>query len=98
MIARATGNSSVGKPESEKPAQLTVSLFGGASLKFNGRRVDVSNHKGLALIGYLALTPGLRETRERIVGFLWSETEETKARATLRQTLKELRTVFEHCG
>jgi DNA-binding SARP family transcriptional activator/TolB-like protein len=98
MIARVTGNSSAGKMESERPAQLTVSLFGGVSLNYKGRRVDVTNHKGLALIGYLALTPGLRETRERIVGFFWSETEETKARATLRQTLKELRTVFEQCG
>jgi DNA-binding SARP family transcriptional activator/TolB-like protein len=98
MKARATGNSSAGKMESERPAQLTVSLFGGVSLKYKGRRVDVSNHKGLALIGYLALTPGLRETRERIVGFLGSETEEAKARATLRQTLKELRAVFDQCG
>src|SRR4029453_11858447 len=34
------------------------------------------------------------ETRERLVGLLWSETEEEKARASLRQSLHEIREAF----
>jgi DNA-binding SARP family transcriptional activator len=81
----------------EQP-RLEVSLFGGISLHFDGSRIEVSNRKALALVGYLGLTASLHETRERIVGLLWSEAEEAKARATLRQSLKELRSVFEDCG
>jgi len=77
---------------------LHISLFGGVSLGFRGRRVELNNRKAMGLVGYLALAPNLRETRERIVGLLWSETEEAKARATLRQVLRELRFVFDQCG
>ncbi|HEX8663192.1 MAG TPA: BTAD domain-containing putative transcriptional regulator [Beijerinckiaceae bacterium] len=75
-----------------------MSLLGGASLHFRGRRVELNNRKATALVGYLALAPEHRDTRERIVGLLWSETDEAKARATLRQVLRELRSIFEHCG
>ena len=39
-----------------------------------------------------------QETRERLVGLLWSETEEAKARASLRQTLYEIREAFQAVG
>ncbi len=39
-----------------------------------------------------------QETRERLVGLLWSETEEARARASLRQTLYEIREAFQAVG
>ncbi len=77
--------------------RLEISLFGGVSLRYGGSRIELNNRKAMALVGYLALATNLSDTRERIVGLLWSETEEAKARATLRQVLKDLRTSFDQC-
>ncbi len=64
------------------------------------RRPDLrfENRKAKALIGYLLLSGDLRESRERLVGLLWSETDEQRARASLRQTLFQLREIFSEAG
>lgn len=94
--------SHVGPPTGESHlgdgSRLSISLFNGITLYAQRQRVEITNRKGLALIGYLALSPNCRDTRERIVGLLWSEADEAKARATLRQTLRELRVAFDQCG
>ena len=56
------------------------------------------NRKAEALVGYLALSPSQSETREHVVGLLWSETEESRARASLRQVLLVLRSAFAQHG
>jgi len=71
--------------------RLAVSLFGGISLRLDGREVAIPNRKARALLGYLALAPNLSETRERLVGVLWSEANEERARGSLRQVLHGLR-------
>lgn len=38
------------------------------------------------------------ETRDRLVGLLWSENEEERARASLRQSLYEIREAFDELG
>src|SRR5581483_6809844 len=43
-----------------------------------------------ALIAYLALDDTGRETRERMLALLWSESEAKKARDSLRQVIKEV--------
>ncbi|MEJ1157902.1 BTAD domain-containing putative transcriptional regulator [Prosthecomicrobium sp. N25] len=73
---------------------LFFDLVGGCQIHFDGRPVELRGRKGRALLAYLALHPGQPQPRERIVGLLWSETEEEKARASLRQTLKEVRQAF----
>jgi DNA-binding SARP family transcriptional activator/TolB-like protein len=49
-------------------------------------------------MGYLALAPNLSETRERLVGVLWSESDEVRARASLRQALRGLRDALAQGG
>jgi len=49
------------------------------------------SRKGLALIAMLALSPGRSAGRERILGLLWGDRAEEQARASLRQTLVDLR-------
>jgi tetratricopeptide (TPR) repeat protein len=56
----------------------------GADLRPRGR-------KARALLAYLALHPGKAISREKLTGLLWSERAEEQARASLRQTLFELR-------
>lgn len=80
------------------PQKLSLSLFGGTTLRLGGRRIALASRKAEALLGYLALSMKQIETRERIVGLLWSETEESKARASLRQVLAILRASFRDLG
>ena len=47
--------------------------------------------KAAAVLSYLALTETKRESRERLVGLLWSRSDEEKARGSLRQVIRELR-------
>ncbi|HVY15283.1 MAG TPA: BTAD domain-containing putative transcriptional regulator [Rhodopila sp.] len=63
-----------------------------------GRDVRLRSRKARALLAYLALTEGRQETRERLVGLLWSESEEAKARSSLRQVLHELSEDLEAAG
>jgi tetratricopeptide (TPR) repeat protein len=56
----------------------------GADLRPRGR-------KARALLAYLALHPGKAISREKLTGLLWSERGEEQARASLRQTLSEVR-------
>jgi DNA-binding SARP family transcriptional activator len=77
---------------------IRVSLLDGLTLRVDGREVALSSRKARALIAYLVLTPGMKETRDRLVGLLWSETEDAKARTSLRQLLHGLRETFDKEG
>jgi DNA-binding SARP family transcriptional activator/TolB-like protein len=79
-------------------ARLSVSLVGRLTIRFNGRSVELRTQKAGAVLGYLALTETRQESRERLVGLLWSRSDEEKARASLRQVVRELRSAFEEVG
>lgn len=68
-----------------------LQLFGAVSLRIGEQEINLRSLKSRALLGYIALTPNLRESRERLVGLLWSESTESQARAVLRQVVRELR-------
>jgi DNA-binding SARP family transcriptional activator/tetratricopeptide (TPR) repeat protein len=77
---------------------LSISVFGPVIVTFDGSPIVLKTRKARALLGYLALCEARQETRERLVGLLWSESDEAKARASLRQTLRELRQAFSAVG
>ena len=77
---------------------LQLSLFGPVSLRRDGREIRIKSVKLRAILGYIALSEPLQETRERLVGLLWSESGEAQARAVLRQVIRELRDVFVDAG
>ncbi len=79
-------------------ARLSVSLVGRPSIMFGGRVVELRTQKAGAVLSYLALSEAKHESRERLVGLLWSRSDEEKARASLRQVVRELRTAFEDAG
>jgi DNA-binding SARP family transcriptional activator len=82
-----------------KPREsLTISVFGNFSVALEGREVRIKSRKSRAVLGYLALADRQQETRERLVGLLWSESDEQKARASLRQVMHELREAFLEVG
>jgi DNA-binding SARP family transcriptional activator len=87
-------------PETEpgSAARLSVSLVGRPSIMFAGRLVELRTQKARAVLSYLALTEAKHESRQRLVGLLWSRSDEERARASLRQVVRELRTAFEGAG
>src|ERR1700761_6814082 len=79
-------------------ARLSVSLVGRLTIRFKGRQIELRTQKAGAVLGYLALTETRHESRERLLGLLWSRSDEEKARASLRQVVRELRAAFEDAG
>src|ERR1017187_1493948 len=79
-------------------ARLSVSLVGRPTIRVNDRLVELRTQKAGAVLSYLALTETKHESRERLVGLLWSRSDEEKARASLRQVIRELRSAFEEAG
>lgn len=76
--------------------RLKLSVLGGFKLEFSsGGPVSIVHRKASGLLAYLALNPNRSETRERLAGLLWSDRGEEQARASLRQTLKQLRVIFD---
>ena len=77
---------------------LSVSLVGRLTLRLKGRLIELRTQKAGAVLSYLALSETKHESRERLVGLLWSRSDEERARASLRQVVRELRSVFEDAG
>ena len=78
--------------------RLSIDLLGGFSIGIDGSPLDFRNRKACAILSYLLLENKTKETRERLAGLLWSEFEEVKARASLRQCLRQLRDLFDQAG
>jgi DNA-binding SARP family transcriptional activator/TolB-like protein len=78
--------------------RLSVSLVGRLAIRFNGQLVELRTQKAAAVLSYLALIESKHESRERLVGLLWSRSDEEKARGSLRQVIRELRSTFEAAG
>jgi TolB-like protein/DNA-binding SARP family transcriptional activator len=70
---------------------LRIRLLGPMAIANDGRAVAIASKKARALLGYLALREGAEVSRSVLTGLLWGERSESQARASLRQTLSELR-------
>jgi|GEM_PF-429804 len=57
----------------------------------SGTRISLSMRKAEVLLAYLALTPGIRHPRERLINLLWSDRGEEQARNSLRQCLSAIK-------
>ncbi len=76
-----------------------VKLINGFALESsNGEQITITNRKARGILAYLALGQNQIESRERIAGLLWSERDEERARASLRQCLKQLRDQCDKAG
>lgn len=95
-VKAITADNAAETPESAP--RLSVSLVGRLGIRFNGRPVELRTRKAGAVLSYLALSEAKQESRERLVGLLWSRSDEEKARASLRQVVRELRSMLEEAG
>src|SRR5262245_36833843 len=79
---------------SESEAGLHVRLLGPVRITIDGRSIAIASRKARALLSYLALREGTEVPRSVLIELLWGERSDGQARASLRQTLSELRTVL----
>jgi DNA-binding SARP family transcriptional activator/predicted ATPase len=75
--------------------RLAIAVLGGLDIYpgDGGATLDLPTRKSKAFLAYLALSPGMRRSREHLAGTLWERSAEEQARASLRQTLSSLRRV-----
>src|SRR5262249_23396331 len=73
-------------------AGLHLNLFGGFEARLaSGRIVSPPTKKAQALLAYLAIRAGQRQSRDTLAALLWGERRDQRARAGLRQALMALR-------
>lgn len=71
---------------------VRLELLGGFSIRAPSMSdQDILSQKSLGLLSILAVSPGLAASRDRIAGLLWSNSDNSLARNSLRQTLAGLR-------
>jgi len=85
-------------PRQGELPRLRIETIGRFAIRYGDREVVLNGRKARALLGYLVLAESGEETRERLVGLFWSESEEARARASLRQALYEIREAFQAVG
>ena len=84
------------KPPSARPDTIPkLHLFGPVSLQAGKQDVPLRSRKARAALAYVALGESRRETRERLVGLLWSGSSEARARGLLTPLLRDLRASLE---
>lgn len=73
-------------------AALELNLLGGFGARFGtGEPLGPLGRKAQLLLAFLALRAGEAQTREKLIGILWSDRGEAQARGSLRQELTILR-------
>jgi DNA-binding SARP family transcriptional activator len=71
---------------------LAVSVIGGCVVaSAEDAAVKIKSRKARALIGVLAVSPGMTLPRDKIAGLFWSEFDQENARGSLRQSIKLIR-------
>jgi len=75
-------------------ARLEIRLLGGLEVRFDGNALTFPTRHSALLLACLAMAPDMRLTRGRICELLWVDRAEDQARASLRQTLYRLKSVF----
>jgi len=75
---------------------LTLHCLGPPSVRVDGREAppDVLWRKHVALLTYLALSPNGTRSRSHLVGLLWPESLQDKARRSLNEAIRRLRSAL----
>jgi len=81
---------------SEALTPLAIRCLGPPSVRVDGHDAppDVVWRKHLALLVYLALSPDTTRARAHLVGLLWAESPDDKARRSLNEAVRRLRTAL----
>ncbi len=66
-------------------------MLGRLEVRLDGEPVEIASRPARTLLAYLALTLDVHHPRERLAGLFWPESNQSRARKNLRQTLWRLR-------
>ncbi|MFN4142434.1 BTAD domain-containing putative transcriptional regulator [Aestuariivirga sp.] len=77
---------------------MRIQLIGAPAVVANGKRLEHPSRKAMALLAYLAMRAGEHISRSHLASLLWADSGEEQARANLRQTLSQLRKLFQAAG
>jgi TolB-like protein/DNA-binding SARP family transcriptional activator len=73
-------------------ANVELTLLGGFQAHLvSGRVIDLPGQKDRALFAFLALSPGVAHSREKLANLLWSDRGDHQARDSLKHSLTKLR-------
>ncbi|MCB2089300.1 MAG: hypothetical protein KDD98_10805 [Sphingomonadaceae bacterium] len=64
----------------------------------DGRRIEISSRKSVALLALLATAPGGRHSREYLRSMLWGESDGKRAQASLRREVSNLAKILARQG
>lgn len=78
--------------------EIEIRLIGPFALRSANGDHTPAKRKAAAILAYLILSGQSRETRGRLAALLWSESDEERARASLRQCIRDLRRVETDSG
>lgn len=73
------------------PPRPSIQLFGRFRLSLGGKNVDLPGRKARGVLAFLTLSAGASASRDQLADLLWTDRGPEQARASLRQSLKELR-------
>ncbi|MFO1090028.1 MAG: BTAD domain-containing putative transcriptional regulator [Hyphomicrobiales bacterium] len=72
--------------------KVQIRLLGPLGLTLpNGKPIKIGSRRALALVAYVARAPGKSVFRDKLADLLWSDSNDERARNSLRQTLTALR-------
>ncbi len=74
-------------------SRLSVRLLGSPEIELEGKPIVVDTRKAIALLAYLAVTRQ-QHRRDSLAALFWPESEQSRARASLRRTLSSLNTAI----
>jgi DNA-binding SARP family transcriptional activator/TolB-like protein len=77
---------------------MQIRLLGSPALFNAGQRFEHPSRKAMALLAYLAMRADEHISRGHLAALLWGDSGEEQARANLRQTLTQLRKLFQNAG
>ena len=77
---------------------LEVKLVGNFEMRSLDKVYALDKRKACAILAYLLLNGQTRETRGRLSALLWSDKDEERARASLRQSIRDLKDIESAAG
>ena len=77
---------------------LEIRFFAPLTAQIDGKTIAIPSKKTRALLAYLVQREGIEIARTSLTGLLWGERSEAQARASLRQSLSELRGLLGEVG
>ena len=86
------------KSEAHNAPILDLTLLGTFKARVNQSTLRFATRKAKAVLAYVALGEVTGESRERLLGLLWSESDSVRARNSLRRAVKEVNDVLAAAG